>query len=463
MAPEGWTPNQHPHTLCAVAVNLVLADARAPAAGDPLKRTWVGWKDTANDDELWEINRGMWGLGPRVDRERIATLSYAGAIRVVAEITARTGDYVGGRRKWFLTGTVLRPGDPVHDALMGAPAPPGRSPVQYFDTTDLEALTPAERASYAPRTSTTTMVVTWNPKKWNPNDWATVGYPQEVAAVAAGGLLRGQWSTGSRNSGIEPGDRVFFLRQGVEPRGIIGSGAAASRIFQAEHWDDERAGWAANYVLIHWDTLLLPEDGLAHGELLAQIPDGGTWRPQASGWVLPETVASELKTVWARHLGHSAPQPRRTAPRQRWQMDPARRKKVEDAAQDRLMAHYRQMDWRVKDVRHGNPYDAIATIDGKTLWLEAKGTETAGASVIVTAGEVKWAREHPGHCVLGVLSDVTFLPNDNVDPASGTLRTFNWEPDSGVLDPRDFDFSPDRSDLLGRRQPIGDQPRRNRS
>jgi hypothetical protein len=29
-------------------------------------------------------------------------------------------------------------------------------------------------------------------------------------------------------------------------------------------------------------------------------------------------------------------------------MDPARRRKVEDAAQDRLMAHYRDLGWDVK-------------------------------------------------------------------------------------------------------------------
>jgi hypothetical protein len=63
------------------------------------------------------------------------------------------------------------------------------------------------------------------------------------------------------------------------------------------------------------------------------------------------------------------------------------------------MANYRDHGWDVKDVRYGNPYDATATKDGHTLWLEAKGTETKGTAVIVTRGELQWAREHPGDCI----------------------------------------------------------------
>ncbi|MFF5229361.1 hypothetical protein [Dactylosporangium sp. NPDC000521] len=62
------------------------------------------------------------------------------------------------------------------------------------------------------------------------------------AVLAAICYMAHRWSTGNRKTGIEPGDRVFFLRQGVEPRGIVGSGTAASRIFPDEQWDDDRAG-----------------------------------------------------------------------------------------------------------------------------------------------------------------------------------------------------------------------------
>jgi hypothetical protein len=127
-------------------------------------------------------------------------------------------------------------------------------------------------------------------------------------------------------------------------------------------------------------------------------------------------------------------------------MDAARRRKVEDAAQDRLMAHFRDRGWIVRDVRFGNPYDAIATRKGRTLWLEAKGTETKGAAVIVSRREVQWARDHVGDCVLGVLSDVLFRPDGEVDPVSGTFRIYLWNPDGGALSAREFDFTPAEAD-----------------
>lgn len=430
-----------------MVVNFLLTDLREVTKDDPLGRTWVGWNPTATDDELWEVNRGLWSLGPRVDGERFATLSFEGRVQVVAEITGRTRYDVGGKAKWALSGVVLRPGDPVHDALKGRSPKQQRNPVSYFDNVAEESLSPADRARFVDR-DPVTMVVTWNPDKWNPDDWATQVYPDDVWQTKSGGLLRGQWSTGNRRGGIEPGDRIFLLRQGVEPRGVIGSGTAASRIFSDGQWDGERADEDANYVLIDWDVLRLPEHVLPHTMLVAEIPEGGTWRPQAGGWVLPVDTAARLETLWARHLGRSVPSSIQGARRQGWQLDPARRKKVEDAAQDRLMDHYRHQGWTVRDVRHGNPYDAVATRDGRTLWLEAKGTETAGKAVIVSRGEVGWARDHPGDCVMGILSDIVFLPDGEIDPASGTFRVVHWDPDGGDLLPRLYDFTPPEPDRL---------------
>jgi len=424
-----------------VAVNFPLTDAREVPDNDPLKRSWVGWNSTATDDQLWAVNRGLWILGERIAGERFATLSYGGRIQVVAEITGRTQHELDGHWKSALAGTVLRPGDPVHDALKGSPAPRNRNPVSYFDTSNLESLSPAQRASLSVR-DRATLVVTWNPDKWNPSSWATKVYPKDVETIAAGGLVRTQWATGARNSGVEPGDRVFFLRQGLQPRGVIGSGTATSRIFPDAHWDAERADGDANYVMIEWDTLVLPEDCLPQAVLVEQINAGGTWSPQGSGWVLPSGVAADLEILWAQHLGSPALLPARSSPRQGWQMDPIRRKQVENAAQDRLMAHYRAQGWTVLDVRYGNPYDAVATKNGQTRWLEAKGTETAGTTVVVSSGEVQWARAHPGECVLGILSDVVFLPNGDIDVASGTFRLLEWSPSDTALSPRSYDFRP---------------------
>lgn len=97
----------------------------------------------------------------------------------------------------------------------------------------------------------------------------------------------------------------------------------------------------------------------------------------------------------------------------------------------------------------GNPFDAKASKGDTTLYLEAKGTTTQGSRVIVTRGEVAWAREHPGECVIGILSSIVVKADGSVDPASGILREYVWEPDDNQLHPLDYDFYPDQDDLMG--------------
>lgn len=415
-----------------MAINFHLVDRRSSEADDPMHRHWYGWDPNATDEELWETNRGVWRIRSGPITERFATLSYGGVIQVVAEISGREQYGV----ETALVGTVLQPGDPVRDELVNRPAPKQRNPVSYLPTPDLDKLDSAHRSRTDSRTPVT-MLATWNPAQSSREDWE-----EEVAATKAGGIVRSRWSTGGRTGGIEPGDRVFLLRQRVEPRGILASGTCSSRIFQDGHWDDARADQEANYVLIEWDTVVDEEAILAHQVLAARIPEGG-WSPQGSGTVLTEVAAEKLERLWAEHLQQPVPVPPRTSPRQGWQLDPERRKKVEDAAQARLEGHFRSEGWEVKDVRHGNSYDAIASKPGEpTLFLEAKGTETAGASVIVSKGEVAWARAHAGQCFLGILSDVRFLSTGEVDPDSGTFRVVDWAPDLGRLSPRHYDWTP---------------------
>lgn len=121
-------------------------------------------------------------------------------------------------------------------------------------------------------------------------------------------------------------------------------------------------------------------------------------------------------------------------------LDPVRRKKIEDAAQDRLMARYRADGWEVVDTRVGHPYDARAIKGEVVTYLEAKGTTTDGETVIVTRNEVAWAREHPGECVIGVWSGIEFDADDEVRPESGAFRVFDWAPMPDDLEPIEYDW-----------------------
>jgi hypothetical protein len=152
-------------------------------------------------------------------------------------------------------------------------------------------------------------VVTWNPDRWY---WPASGRKSQVMRTAAGHSVREPWSIGNRKSGIDPGiDRVFLLRQGIEPRGIVGSGVFQSAPYRDTHWDDSRSD-LANYADILWDRILDDQDRLPLADIDSRV-GGLTWlRIQSGGVRVPPPEARRLEQLWTAHLagiakpGHGA-------------------------------------------------------------------------------------------------------------------------------------------------------------
>lgn len=292
-----------------------------------------------------------------------------------------------------------------------------------------------------------TFLLTNNPKKWelDPDELA-----DWVTATAAGHSVEGRWSTGSTTKKVAPGDRAFLLRQGVAHRGIFASGTIDSYVYQAEHWDG--GGGLANYVDVLWDTVLDPEDGLPIEALFTELPEG-QWEPQASGSQVKPVLVGRLEDLWAHHVAATRAAPLTATggafgEGQGRRLDAKLRKEIEDLAQARLSKAYEDEGWKVDDLRYGNPFDAKATKGADTIYLEAKGTVTGGQRVIVTRGEVAWARSHPGQCIMGVLSDLTLQQDGSIDPTSGTMRRYWWHAEEEDLNPLTYDFYPPDSSSL---------------
>jgi 5-methylcytosine-specific restriction protein A len=141
-----------------------------------------------------------------------------------------------------------------------------------------------------------TYLLTWNPRRFTWNITA------DVKKIKAYGFFDGRWSCGLTKR-IEAGDRLFLLRQGLEPRGIMASGYAKSFPYFGKHWDKSRNGKAL-YIDVRFDALLVPEeDGvlpvsrLQTGQLKAV-----NWRTQASGISIAPPAASELEELWRTFL-----------------------------------------------------------------------------------------------------------------------------------------------------------------
>ena len=134
---------------------------------------------------------------------------------------------------------------------------------------------------------------------WNPIKFRWDDLDDDIAKLQAGHKLEEDWSVASHKT-IQPGDRAYIVRVGVEPKGIFASGIISSEPFLAL-----RKGRTYHRIVIEFDVLLNPDkqpiltlDILKTGNLAAQ-----TWTPQASGISIRQALVDELEGVWKDFLG----------------------------------------------------------------------------------------------------------------------------------------------------------------
>jgi 5-methylcytosine-specific restriction protein A len=145
-----------------------------------------------------------------------------------------------------------------------------------------------------------TYLLTWNPKKWQWKD-----LQKRISEIKRKDCCITDWSCGN-NKSIVKGDRLFLLRQGEEPRGIVGAGWAESESYEEIHWREEKAkvGKTTMYVVVRWEKLLdpdresiFPREWLNKG-ILSKI----NWNTQISGITIRPEVADVLEERWADFL-----------------------------------------------------------------------------------------------------------------------------------------------------------------
>ena len=145
-------------------------------------------------------------------------------------------------------------------------------------------------------------VLTWNPRTV---PIADRDYEAWRAQASCGEPVVGKWSTGQNRRRISPGDVLYWLRQGPDRRGLIGSGRAVSEIFPDVHYSDPRR--QANYVEHAWDVIL-PVDERLPTEVLLHVVPGVVWNHlQGSGYQVPAHSEELLARTWAAHLAQLRP------------------------------------------------------------------------------------------------------------------------------------------------------------
>src|SRR5690242_10370136 len=132
-----------------------------------------------------------------------------------------------------------------------------------------------------------TYLLTWNPAEWH---WKNLSHA--IRQVRRTGFCFEPWTC--RSVSISPDDRVFLLRQGREPRGIVASGHALSERRWGRH--HSVSGKKSPYVEVRWDALfrepILPRPRLSQPDLARMH-----WNTQSSGISIPPRIAARLETL----------------------------------------------------------------------------------------------------------------------------------------------------------------------
>ncbi len=143
-----------------------------------------------------------------------------------------------------------------------------------------------------------TFLLVWNPAKW---DW--VKLDQEIDLIELTGRSTEKWSVVSHKK-IQYGDRVFLIRLGVEPKGIMGAGYVTTVPFLDKHWSGEDK--LTHKVMIDFEALINPKsepllslDLLKQGNL-AKV----NWSSQASGIEIRQEFVDELEALWFNFLSN---------------------------------------------------------------------------------------------------------------------------------------------------------------
>ncbi len=143
--------------------------------------------------------------------------------------------------------------------------------------------------------------------------------------------------------------------------------------------------------------------------------------------IVDEPVVVALETSQAKSQG--------------FMLDSELRKKLEDYSMATATEHFESLGFAVQDRSKNHPYDLKCVREDETLYVEVKGTQTDGSGVILTTGEVEFARQHSEHMALFVLHSIQ-VSKDRKDLSNGDVAIIHpWVIEQAALNPLSYKYT----------------------
>jgi len=122
---------------------------------------------------------------------------------------------------------------------------------------------------------------------------------------------------------------------------------------------------------------------------------------------------------------------------QGFQLDSKTRKALEDRAMRAARRHFSSLGYAVEDRSKNHPYDLLCTRKRERLHVEVKGTQTKGEGIVLTSGEVNFARSHKPAMALFVLHSIRVSATGRLSGGKNRVVA-PWDVDLGRLKPISF-------------------------
>lgn len=205
--------------------------------------------------------------------------------------------------------------------------------------------------------------------------------------------------------------------------------------FEATRKPDSWREWRESFdkvavpstMLVHWRSA--PDLAILRRAALAMLENGNAaCRSLAAEWGVGP-VAETIETV-------------KGMPRygQGFLTDAGARRAIELHAMKLVTEHFKAQGWVVTDRSASESYDLLAEADGRTVFIEVKGTTGRGDVVELTRKEVEFAQANRERMALAVVAHIALSAIGEEASASGGELVIRcpWAPEATALRPINF-------------------------